>query len=982
MNKLAAAFIVIFLIFPQVSSPQAAAKETEPPPQDPILRVSPRMHTAPIRRLAANTDCTVLATASEDKTVKLWSLPGGELRRTLRPPIGDLAESNNGKVFAVAVSPDGLWTAAGGWTRTGGDHWVYIFSNATGEAITRLGLTSDKALGFTVQSLAISPDAKYLAAVLSAGGGLRVWERKSGELFEWTAAAADTGYGRKDATGVAFDKNSNLFTVAQDGKIRRYERGKWRGPQAIRATGKLPYSVSVHPDMEKIAVGFTDSASPKLFKTSSLYPLPVAFESGVHAARANLGAVSWSPSGDALFAGGGLKKDAKTLVRVWRADGSDGIDIADVSEDGIFSIIPCGGAVAVSSADPSFGLLKEDGARPFWFNRVSADMRGKLGDDFTVSSDGAQVRFGLNSRGQLPALFDAASNTLSTEETSSADLKPALVSGLNVSGAFDTRTPQIDAALIPLEPNEYSRSLAILPDRSGFFLGTDYGIRYVDKDGGQIWRRQTPGTVWGLNLTQDGKLIVAALGDGTIRWYRAEDRAELLALFVDLPSKRWIAWSPKGYYSASEGAENLLGWHLNRGWHQSADFYEVAKFRDTFYRPDIIKQILPALDEETGIGKANELRKRKRADEDVRKRILPVIEISSPFDGSQISADTVEVTYVLRSPEGVSVNAVIPLIDGKQVSFSRAGQPTQIAPGAITGKLSVSMAGGDAELALVAQSDRGDVSSAKVRLLAFGGIQKPAYRPRLFGLVVGIGHYKPENKAATNISDISFASNDAHDVMASLEAQIGDGKLFREGKVEELTDQNADRASLRSKLSWLRRTTNDPADVIIFYFSGHGKIGEGGASLLLPYDFNGDEDLTTLTKTEVLQILEKTSAKIMVFIDACHGSGGLDTIDFVNSVQSWSLRQAIIFASSRRNQKSYGKGRNSYYTKALLEALSGKSPTPVIGNVVTTSAIDYYLVNRVPGLANPDSQTPIAVSSANWSQIPISAVQATADHAP
>lgn len=978
---LTVAFIGVFLTFAQFQLPQAIAQETDQPPQAPILRVNPRMHTAPIRRVAANAGCTVLATASEDKTVKLWSLPGGQLRLTLRPPIGNLAESNNGKVYAAAVSPDGLWTAAGGWTRTGGDHWVYIFSNATGEVITRLGATDATPLGYTVQSLAISPDGKYLAAVLTAGGGLRVWERKSGELTEWTAAAADTGYGRKDATGVAFDKALNLFTVAQDHKIRRYSRGQWRMPQAIQWTGKIPYSVSVHPDMKKIAVGFANSTSPGLYKASSLYPIEVHFEGGVEAKGANLAAVSWSPSGNELFAGGSLKKDGKTIVRVWHADGSDGRDIANISEDGIFSIIPCGGAVALSSAEPSFGLLRADGTRPFWFNRVNADMRGKLGDNFTVSSDGTQVRFGLNAGGQPPALFDATSNTLSADE-SSAELKPATVEGLPVSGAIDTRSPQTGVVPIPLEPNEYSRSLAILPDLSGFFLGTDYGIRYIGKDGGQIWQRQTPGTVWGLNLAQDGKLIVAALGDGTIRWYRAQDHVELLALFVDLPSKRWIAWTPKGYFAASEGAENLIGWHLNRGWRQSADFFEIAKFRDTFYRPDIISQVLPALDEDSGIGKANELRKRKHADENILNKLPPVIEISSPVDGGQVSRDAVEVSYVLRAPGGVHVSTVIPLISGEQARFSVVDQPVQIAPDAVTGKLNVKVPGGDVELALVAQSDRGDVSSNKVRLIAFGGIPKSPYRPRLFGLVVGIGHYDPKNKAATNIDDIPFAANDADDVKASLDAQIGDGKIFRDGKVEKLTDGEADRSSLVAKLSWLRHATNnDPADVIVFYFSGHGKIGEGGASLLLPYNYNGDEDLTALTKTDVLQILEKASSKIMMFIDACHGSGGLDTTDFVNSVQKWSLRQAMIFASSKRNQKSYGKGRNSYYTRALLEALRGASPVPVVDNMVTTSGIDYYLVNRVPPLAKPDLQDPIAVHTDNWLQVPIATVKVTVDPA-
>ena len=70
------------------------------------------MHTARINRIGADAACSTLATASSDKTVRLWRLPEGKLVRTLRPPIGP---AYDGKVYAVAVAPDGNWVAAGGW---------------------------------------------------------------------------------------------------------------------------------------------------------------------------------------------------------------------------------------------------------------------------------------------------------------------------------------------------------------------------------------------------------------------------------------------------------------------------------------------------------------------------------------------------------------------------------------------------------------------------------------------------------------------------------------------------------------------------------------------------------------------------------------------------------------------------------------------------------------------------------------------------
>ena len=82
------------LVIVLLGASSASAQETVlPPSQEPILRIEPGMHTAVIRSISVDAGCTLMATGSQDKTVRLWSLldtasgtPG--LLRTLRPPIG------------------------------------------------------------------------------------------------------------------------------------------------------------------------------------------------------------------------------------------------------------------------------------------------------------------------------------------------------------------------------------------------------------------------------------------------------------------------------------------------------------------------------------------------------------------------------------------------------------------------------------------------------------------------------------------------------------------------------------------------------------------------------------------------------------------------------------------------------------------------------------------------------------------------------
>ncbi|MCP4699595.1 MAG: hypothetical protein GY862_22510, partial [Gammaproteobacteria bacterium] len=112
-------------------------------------------------------------------------------------------------------------------------------------------------------------------------------------------------------------------------------------------------------------------------------------------------------------------------------------------------------------------------------------------------------------------------------------------------------------------------SLAIAPDRQSFLLGTNYYVRHFDRNGNLKWKIPAPGEVWGVNVSGNGKIGAAALGDGTVRWYNMQDGNELMALFPHKDGKRWIAWTPSGYYAASAGGENLIGWHVNRGRRQT-----------------------------------------------------------------------------------------------------------------------------------------------------------------------------------------------------------------------------------------------------------------------------------------------------------------------------------------------------------------------------------------------------------------------------
>ena len=157
------------------------------PSQEPILRMETGMHVAQISSIGVDRACRIAATGSDDKTVRVWSLPDGRLLHTLRVPIGP---GHGGKIYATAVSPDGRWIAAGGWdaqSDTTDENFLYIFDAATSALVARVG-----PFGNVIRHLAFSPDGRWLAATSSADVGLKVIDPQSWRILDglaWRPAA-------------------------------------------------------------------------------------------------------------------------------------------------------------------------------------------------------------------------------------------------------------------------------------------------------------------------------------------------------------------------------------------------------------------------------------------------------------------------------------------------------------------------------------------------------------------------------------------------------------------------------------------------------------------------------------------------------------------------------------------------------------------------------------------------------------------------
>ena len=567
------------------------------PPTAPMLRIETGMHTAVINRIGVDAQNRFLVTGSDEKTVRVWDLASGNLLKILRPPIG---ESNEGKINAVAISPDSSTVAAGGWTQFADGssetspegHNIYLFDRSTGAMKNRItGLPN------VINHLAYSKDGKFLAATLGAGKGIRVFRT------DGTPAGEDTDYGAA-SYWADFDADGRLVTTCLDGFIRVYESRTFRLAFRNKAQGgNQPYSAVFSPDGSKIAVGFNDSTNVDVLSTKDLTHLYSPSTAGVD--NGDAGSVAWSYDGSTVFAGGRYYKGGQCPILAWSQAGKGNVKEFIGADNGIQHILPLqNGGMVFGAAYPAFGVLSSSGKRILFQSSAIADHRGLDKEGFRLSKNGKTVRFWYEQGGSSPAVFDSDARNFLSDKTASGLSSPDMQS-LNITDWKSSVSPKLNGTPLKLNQYETSRSLAVSPAKDGFLLGADWSLRFFDASGRELWNAPVPGAAWDVNIAPNGKVAAAAFGDGTIRWYRVSDGKELLAFFPHNDRKRWILFTPSGYYDASPGGAELVGWHQNRGADMAAEFTPFSKLKERFFRPDVVTKVLDTLSEEEALRQAN-----------------------------------------------------------------------------------------------------------------------------------------------------------------------------------------------------------------------------------------------------------------------------------------------------------------------------------------------------------------------------------------
>ncbi|MDD4930147.1 MAG: caspase family protein [Gallionella sp.] len=898
-------------------------------PVKPMLRIDPGEHTGMIRSIASDEQAHYLVTASEDKTARVWSLADGRLLNTLRIPIG---QGNEGKLNAVALSPDGLTVALGGWSRLGyegGDmnNNIFLFDRASARLLRRLS-----GLPGVVIDQAFSPDGRYLAATMGADG-LRLFSVSDGRLL-----AEDRDY-RGGSYSVDFSRDGRLVTTCEDGLLRVYRfDGQVLTLLAKRAApgGRDPAVARFSPDGHRIALGFTDTSEVNVLDAGDL---SLAYAPDTRGANKNLGRVAWSQDGETLYAAGRSDHDNQQYIRRWTSAGKGAATDDPVVRNTISGLIALpGNRLAFASQDPAWGVTGKTGQHTLFHPPVVADFRdGQRA--FTLSDDGMRVRYGYQTLGNSPVVFDSHNRIFLPHDTKGLTPPALAASGLNVSNWKYSDAPKLNGKLLTLKASEISRSLALLPNGDGFALGADWSLRVFDRDGQQRWQQAVPGSVWAVNVSGDGRYVVAAYGDGTIRWHQAASGMELLAFYPHPDRQRWVMWTPQGYYDVSgPDAENLIGWHVNKGMDQAAEFYPASRFRNVFYRPDVIQQVLQNAAPAQGLVDASSLLLDHPAP-NIKLLTLP----------QQVQNDSLNLSLNLQDAGG-GIGDVRVFINGTSVQAARGLAVTH---GSAL-NIPVRLVPGKNEIKVMVFNAENSISSnpAEVTVTFLAQVLR---KPNLHALVVGIQEF--ENPRL----NLQYTRGDAEAVKQLLETRSKG--LFEQVDVQLLTSR-ADTSKSAIEAAFARyKSSVAPDDVFLFYVASHGIIdGESMAdkSYYLVTSNVGSTATRSLKQDALSQeelrrlIADVPATKKLVLLDTCHAGDvgskllgrGLDE-DSAVKLLSRSAGIAVIAASTSAQQALEGHHGHGVFTYVLLEGMNGKADTSSRGYVTPIGLADY-VTEQVP----------------------------------
>ena len=893
-------------------------------------RVAYAMHSARINQIRATPDLRRLVTVSQDKTVRVWRLSDLALLRTIHVP-SDAGEE--GALRAVAITPDGREALVGGWTGVSwsGQGQLYRVDLHTGRLLqTVRGLPS------IVESLSVSPDGLRVAVGLGGQAGLRLLDLKTGATLH-----TDAAYGGA-VHFTDFAPDGSLASTSGDGCLRLYApdgsirfRAPYRAPDAPAPAAGSPAcpgaamgGVRFSPDGRLLAFGYQDRN--ELVVMDPAQGRVVRVLKVDDADQRSLCCPNWAPDGAQLYMHGAHRSDGPTpLHRVNLADGRQ--QRMDVGRQRFTNVLPLpDGDLVFATTAPSLARLGPGGERRAEALPPNGDFRFDW-RQLRVSTDGQRLSLPMQAGSGPVRHFDLqATPERAYRETTEADSRalqtPRREAALAVQAVLDEfgyqHPVRVGGQAVPLKPFQSVRSWANTPSRDAVVLGTQWSVLMTDAQGRIQWEQDLPAPAYQVTVSGDGRWVVVAVGDGTLRWYDRQGR-ERLGLFLHSTGVDWVAWRHDGYYASSPGGDAFIGWLLNRGDEQTPDFHRAVQFERRLYRPDLVRAALATT-------------VRRNADlGDLAATLRGLAAPRVTIESLQAASDRPGWMDLRLSvqPTGREVREIGVYVDGLPVLPAAERVVSAAGAAAFTRELRLPVSTATAQVRVEAETDESIGADESLP------VQPPARaaprRGRLWVVAAGVHRFDH----VKDMTPLPFATNDARELAQALASQAG--RAFSEVRpvvITEATLRKPTKAAIVEALQALKDV--GPDDTTLVFLASHGTT-DAAEYYFMTKDSALDDAVrvynaqqarvglpagsapSLLTGTELTTALRRLPGRRILILDTCESSAADGRSNPHTLLKRSASAQLAVMSAASGVESSYDsvESEHGVFTHALLGVL-------------------------------------------------------------